>query len=407
MPDGADARWNYRFNVTEGVLFVTGTHFISQVSVLPLFVASLTDSKFLIGLIPTLFLLGTTATQVVGAAWIMKSRDFRKTFLLATSLPRIFQLLLIAVPLLPQGLRIPGFFVVLTGYSMAMGLNFPVWSELVARILPVTARGGFFGLRTSITGLTSLGAIALASWLLATLSTPWSFVVCFAIAFLLGTGSWGCMAMTRFPEAPPRPERPSFWRTLPAILREDANFRAFVLVRILMTGGTMGAAFYIVHALQRFGLTPAQSNLLAMALPISQIAFGYLGGRIADRHGNKLLLVAGALIGATSLALLISAPSLALYTLGLFLMGCVIHVMAVLELNFVMELGGERQAAYSSLFNLAIAPASFLTGLLGAALADQYGVRLVFLLAAASWLLGGLALFLAVREPRKKALRHA
>jgi MFS family permease len=401
------ARRNYRFNVAEGVLFVTGTHFISQVSVLPLFVASLTDSKFLIGLIPTLFLLGTTATQVLGAAWIAHGRDFRQTFVLATLVPRIFQLALIFVPFLPPDLRLWGFFAVFAGYSAAMGMNFPIWTEMVSRIMPVTERGGFVGLRASLTGATSLVAIAAASWLLAHLSTPWSFGICFAIAWLLSSASWGCMTMTRFPPAPPRPERPSFWRKLPGILREDANFRTFILVRMLLAGGSMGTAFYIVHTLPRFGLTMAQGNMLAMALPLAQIAFGYLGGRISDRHGNKVVLVGGACIGAVALTLLLSAPSLPVYALGLFLMGCVMHVVAGLELNFVMELGGERQASYASLFNLAIAPATFLAGILGATLAERFGVNLVFALSACCWTLGALALQLAVREPRQKALRHA
>ncbi len=401
------ARWNYRFNVAEGVLFVTGTHFFSQVSVLPLFVASLTDSKFLIGLIPTLFLLGTTAPQVLGAAWVAHGRNFRQTFVTATLLPRLFQLALIAVPLLPPNLRLFGFFGVFSGYAVVMGVNYPIWTEMVARIMPVTERGGFIGLRSSITGATSLLAIAAASWLLAHLSTPWSFVTCFAIAWLLSTASWGCMAMTRFAPDPARTERPSFWRKLPGILREDANFRRFILVRMLLAFGTMGTAFTIVHTLSRFGLTMAQGNMLALALPLAQIAFGYLGGRIADRHGNKIVLVTGSLIGALGVGLLLSAPSLPVYALGLFFMGCVLHVVTVLELNFVMELGGERQASYASLFNLAIAPATLAAGVLGATLAERLGVPLVFALSAACWTLGALALQLAVREPRQKALSHA
>jgi len=401
------ARWNYRFNVTEGVLFTSGTHFISQVSVLPLFVASLTDSKFLIGLIPTLFLLGTTATQVLGAAWVTHGRDFPRTFVLATVLPRLFQFALIGVPLLPAEWRLPSFFLVFAGYAAVMGINFPIWTEMVSRIVPVTERGGFVGLRASLTGATSLLTIATASWLLANLSTPWSFVACFAIAWLLGTASWGCMAMTRFPPAPAPAERPSFWRKLPGILREDANFRTYIMVRLLLTGGTMGTAFYIVNTLSRFGLTMGQANMLAMALPLAQIAFGYLGGRIADRHGNKVMLVAGSVIGATALTTLLIAPTLPVYALGLFLLGCVLHVVAGLELNFVMELGGERQASYASIFNLALAPATFIAGLTGATLAERFGVSLVFALSAVCWGLGALALHLAVREPRQKVLSHA
>jgi len=401
------ARWNYRFNVVEGVLFTSGTHFMSQVSVLPLFVASLTDSKFLIGLIPTLFLLGTTATQVLGAAWVAHGRDFRRTFVLATILPRLFQFALIGVPLLPAGWRLPCFFLIFAGYSAMMGINFPIWTEMVSRILPVNERGGFVGMRASLTGATSLLTIAAASWLLANLSTPWSFVACFAIAWLLGTASWGCMAMTRFPPAPAPKERPSFWRKLPGILREDANFRTYILVRMLLAGGTMGTAFTIVHTLPRFGLTMGQANMLAIALPMAQIAFGYLGGRIADRHGNKVMLVAGSVIGAMALSTLLIAPSLPVYALGLFLLGCVLHVVAGLELNFVMELGGERQASYASLFNLAIAPATFLAGMLGATLADRFSVSLVFGLSALCWALGAAALFALVREPRQKALSHA
>lgn len=401
------ARWNYRFNVAEGVLFTTGTHFFSQVSVLPLFVASLTDSKFLIGLIPTLYLLGTTASQVLGALWVAHSQNFRKSFVIAMALPRIFLGALIAVPLLPPELRLLGFFAVFTGFAVSMGINFPIWTEMIARIMPVTERGGFIGLRASLTGATSLLAITATSWLLAKLPAPHSFVACFAIAWVLATASWACMAMTRFDPDPPRPERPRFWRSLPAILREDANFRSFILVRMLLAFGTMGSAFYVVHTLSRFGLTTAESNLLALALPMAQIAFGYLAGRLADRHGNKIVMVSGSLLGALGLGLLITAPTLAIYALGLFLLGFMVQVVTTLELNFVIELGGARQASYASLFNLAIAPASFVAGLLGGLVAERLGVPTVFALSAMCWTLGALAFQVSVRDPRQKALTHA
>ena len=100
-------RKHLRYNVTVGLLdggmFGVALGFASFGTILPLFVASMTDSATLIGLVPAIHSAGWLLPQLFTAGYTSRLRRYKRTVLLATIHERIpFLGLAIVAFLLPK-----------------------------------------------------------------------------------------------------------------------------------------------------------------------------------------------------------------------------------------------------------------------------------------------------------------
>jgi MFS family permease len=393
-PDAPAAR-AYALNVGEGVAVITAGAFFSQTAILPLFVAHHTDAPWVLGLIPAIALLGGQLPQLLGAAAVARSRDFRRTFLAQTALPRVLIAVVALTPWLPGPWALGAFFVAYALYTGACGYNAPSWFEFVTHVIPSRARGRFFGDRNTLGGLAGLAGLAGSGWLLATLPYPANFSACFLVAAALWVVSFSCMASTRHDWATvdaARGEPAPFLAGAIALLRDHAGFRAYVVARWLVAGSVMGVAFHVVHAQRHFHLSTAQSSMLAISLTLLPSLTGGLWGRLSDRLGNRLVQVPVATAAALASWLLLVAPSLGVYAAGLFVIGCANVVMNIADSKWLTELAPGRCGAVVSVFNLAMCPASVLFSLAAGLLAQRFGMPATFFAAGACWLLGAMAL---------------
>lgn len=408
--DGHEAR-NYALNVGEGVAVITAGVFFSQSAILPLFVARHTDAAWALGLIPAIALLGGQLPQLIGAAAVAKSRDFRSTFLFHTALPRIALAILALTPLLPPQVALVGFFVTFGLYTLMSGFNAPSWFEFISHVVPAPLRGRFFGDRNTIGGLTGLAALGGSGWLLATLPYPYNFSACFLVAAALWVVSYGCMGATRHDWRAVNASReaaPAFMPSAIALLREHAGFRAYVAARWLLAGSVMGAAFYVVHAQRTFHLTTAQSSLLAMALVVLPNLTGVVWGRLCDRVGNRRVQVPVAMAAALACWTLLLAPGLGVYAGALFVIGCANVVINISDSKWLTELDPARCGMVVSFFNLSLLPASVLFSLGAGAIAQVAGMPAVFFGAGLAWFAGALALMaIGVRERKHLIAQQA
>jgi MFS family permease len=395
---------NYALNVGEGVAVITAGVFFSQSAILPLFVARHTDAAWALGLIPAIALLGAQLPQLLGAAAVAKSRHFRATFLVQTALPRLALLVLAFTPLLPPHWALVGFFLFYGLFMAAAGFNAPSWYEFITHVVPARLRGRFFGDRNTVGGVTGLAALGLSGWILGTLPYPYNFSACFLIAAILWMVSYSCMWATRhdWREVDERrKEAPDFLPSAIALLREHAGFRTYVMARWLIAGSVMGAAFYVVNAQHQFHLTTAQSSLLAMALVVLPNLTGVVWGRLCDRFGNRRVQVPTALAAALACWTLLVAPSVGVYAVALFLIGCANVVINISDSKWLTELEPARCGAVVSFFNLALCPASALFSLGAGAIAQVAGMPAVFFLTGLAWLAGALALMAIMLRERK------
>ena len=310
-------RHNITVNLLDGGFFGLGIGFVSFGTVLPLFVASMTDSATLIGLVPAIHASGWLLPQLFTAGYTSRLRRYKRTVLLATIHERLpfLGLALVALLLPSIGLQAALIltFMCLTWQGLGGGFTANSWTSLISKIIPSESRGTFFGVQGAVANLFISAAAIGAGYLLDAYDYPSNFIVCFVIASLFLTFSWFFLALTREPADYDKvmEENPSpFWQGALRILRRDKNFNWFLTARLLSQFATMGSAFYIVYALRRFQMDEVTAGYLTATLTIAQTVANAGMGWLGDRVGHRMMLIVGATCAILSSLLAWRAPSL-------------------------------------------------------------------------------------------------
>jgi MFS family permease len=413
-PDGEVAaevernyRWNFTVNLLDGATFWFGNSFIAGATIVPLFISKLTDSPLPLGLAAMIAQGGWSLPQLFTAGRVEKlARKKPVVVNLGFFLERVPMWLIVVAAML--ALRRPAvalllFFWGFAWHSFGAGLVATSWQDLLARCFPVNRRGRLFGLTFFIgAGTGALGA-GLSTWLLATYPFPTNFVILFSLAAAAITVSWFFLALTREPVQPPRNARPvgeRLWLAVADIVRQDINFRRFLVARLLLASGSMGLGFVVVAAVQRWQLSDEVAGLYTATMLLGQTAGNLAFGLFADRFGHKVNLELCALVSAAAFAIAWLAPAPGWYYLVFALLGVAVAAVLVSGILVVMEFSPpDRRPTYTGLANTAVGVVTMVAPLLGAALALA-GYDWLFLLSALFNLLAFAVMRWWVREPR-------
>jgi MFS family permease len=297
--------------------------------------------------------------------------------------------------------------VFLAGYTwsgLGAGMVAPAWQDLIARCFLVNRRGRFFGTSAFVgAGMAAIGA-AFSTWLLYTFPFPINFLYIFIIAAAAVTVSWFFLALAREPAQPvsgPRQSNRQFWAGLPDILRQDHNFRRFLLARLVLALGSMGGGFVTVAAVRRWQVADSTVGLYTEALLLGQTGANLAFGFLADRFGHKLSLEIGALASFLAFALAWLAPSAGWYYAVFVLLGIASSAVMISGILVVLEFcGPQRRPTYIGIANTSIGLASAAAPLAGVWLAGV-GYGWLFALTAAINLAALVAMHWGVQEPRQ------
>lgn len=402
-------RHNVTVNLMDGGFFGLAIGFASFGTILPLFVASLTDSATLIGLVPAIHSAGWLLPQLFTANFTARLRRFKRTVLLMTIHERLpFLGLAVVALLLPKigiqaGLVIT--FLLLTWQGLGGGFTANPWTSLISKIIPSDSRGTFFGTQAAVANLFISGAAVGAGYLLHWFDSPVNFMVCFLIASLFFTISWFALALTREPadyEKVIEENPPPFWHGAGKILKRDTNFNWFLTSRILSQFATMGFAFYIVYALRRFQMNEVTAGYLTATLTIAQTVANAGMGWLGDRVGHRLMLIGGAGCAALSSLLAWLAPSLAWFFPIFVLTGFANVSIWTNGMTMTVDFSGEKERPfYIGLAQTLTAPATIVAPLIGGWIADTRGFGITFALSTALSIVMISILIFLVKEPRK------
>ena len=402
-------RHNVTANLADGGLFGAGIGFASYGTILPLFVASMTDSATLFGLVPAIHAAGWLLPQLFTANHTASLRRFRHTVLLMTLHERIpFLGFAIVALLLPKiglqaGLVLTFLFLIWQGLGGGFTAN--PWTSMISKIIPSESRGTFFGTQAAVANLfISAGAVG-AGYLLNAFDSPTDFATCFLIACLFFTISWFALAQTREPadyDKVIEDNPPPFWQGAERILRRDKNFNWFLTARILSQFGTMGFAFYIVYALRHFDMNEVTAGYLTATLTVSQMVANAAMGWLGDRVGHRLMLIVGAVSAFLSSLCAWLAPSLSWFFLIFMLSGFANVAIWTNGMTMTVDFSSERERPfYIGLAQTLTAPATILAPLIGGWIADTRGFASTFGWSALLAVVMVLILIFLVREPRK------
>lgn len=407
------ARRHLRFNVTAGLIdggmFGVALGFASFGTILPLFVASMTDSATLIGLVPAIHAAGWLMPQLFTATHTSRLRRYKRTVLMMTIHERIpFLGFAIVALLLPQiglqaGLIVT--FVLLTWQGLGGGFTANPWTSMISKIIPPENRGTFFGVQAAVANLFISGAAIAAGYILDGYEEPLNFAICFFIAVIFFTVSWFALAFTREltdHEKVIEENPPPFWHGALVILRRDKNFGWFLTARMLSQFATMGFAFYIVYALRRFNMDEVTAGYLTATLTIAQTVANAGMGWFGDRIGHRLMVIIGAIAAGLSSLLAWFAPSLAWFFPIFVLTGFANVSIWTNGMTMTVDFSGEKERPfYIGLAQTLTAPVTIIAPLIGGWIADTQGFVLTFAVSAMLSVVMTLILLFLVKEPRK------
>ena len=383
-------RWNFIFIVMEAGAFMTGMASVDPVAVLPLFIHALTPSTVIIGLVTTLQRLGYTLPQLPMAA-ILGHRPARLPYLrwgvFFGRVPFIFFVIYlwtrgVGNSTLTLAFMIVGFVSVAAGN----GIVAVPWQDIIAKSIPSTLRGRFFGTMHFVTALATFGVGFLVRWALGPSgpSFPVNYTILFTLAAVfMAISTIGCGILRE----PIRPvlEHPQSLRDLvagaPQLLRQP-GFRSLVLVSLLAFGLSFTTPFYIVYATTELDIPPQMAGIYIVAAVLSGAPLSLVWGYLNDRRGPRAVVrgacMAVALVPLLALAVpaATTAASAAMpglqkalpYTFALVFLaaGSSAAPLWMGVNNYLFELSGHKQRPrYIALLNTLAAPRTLFPVLTG------------------------------------------
>jgi MFS family permease len=402
---------NAFFNLLDAGFFGFGIGVTSFVTVLPLFVSQLTDSAILIGLIPALRGMGWQLPQLLTAQRVTRLSRYKPLMLQMIAHERLpyVGLALIAwfLPQLSRELALTLTYAMLIWNALGGGLAATPWQSLIAKIIPGSRLGLFFGAQAAVANLClSIGALA-SGFLLEQLTTPINYTICFFITLIFMLVSWLSVAQVReLPHTPtqqPMAQHEFGWQ-LVAILKRDKNFGWFLVARMLSQMATMAFGFYIVYATQHFAMSAGVAGQMTAVFAATQIVANVVMGWLGDKLGHRSVMAMGALAATASALLAWLANEIVWFYLVFVLAGIATVAIWTLALALSLDFGAlAERPAYIGLSNTLIAPSTILAPLMGGWLADTAGYPVTFVASALGGLATAVVMVMLLKDPKRAA----
>jgi len=416
---------HYRRNATmfvfDMICFRVASSFVNGSTVLPVLIATLSQSELVVGLAQGLIDGAWFLPQLLTASWMAgvtrKKRVCVRMVILGRSL--LFPLAVMigfwgaARPKLALAATILTFFV----FYVADGVASVPWFEILAKALPDRRRGRVLGLGQVIGGIAGIGVGMAVRWILSEAS-PWTFPANYGILVgLAACGFWlglGPLLGLKEPEWEERSERPptvrETLRSLPAILRRDRAFARLIVIRFLNSFAGVAMAFYVLHGRENLGFGAADLGLFVSAQVFGSLLAGFLTGLVQDRHGPLIHMRCLLLLGAVPpiLALLalplqsVMGDALVYYYVLLYgVIGVYLGSFGWPYINWVFEHTQEAERPlYVGLMNT-FAATAMLAPPLGGLLVSQFSYQVAFV-AALAFALAALVASIGLADTRSE-----
>jgi len=299
------AKRNFWLLVANGSLAAASSALYSPAHILPVLVLKLTGSNFWAGLPLALINLGWLLPQTF-AAHINRHLTHQKRAYLLPAVVRscswvVAAATLVFFPDAPPSVLcavVMGMFAV---HSFSCGMLGPAFFEVSTKAVRPDGRGKLFGYRQTIGNVAAAGvSVSLVAWLLAEprgLRFPVNYGVLFSFAVIGSILVATTFMLVKESRQNPRPTAHSFGDHIRegfALFREDADFKRYIILRVVLMLSLTAVGRYTVFAVAVLGL-PVQFVGVFMGISAAALAVtSLLWGHISDRRGRKVLLVASA-----------------------------------------------------------------------------------------------------------------
>jgi len=395
-------RRNYLLGIINGTMFRGSRIFIDEDTIIPIFIASLTQSKFLVGLAVGLRLSGWFFPQIFVANWV-GAKDRKHPTYIAWGAVRVVAILAIVLSVWLVGAGNPTllltlFFVFWAGLYFSAGMTGVSFVEVVAKTIPDGKLGSFYGYRMFFAGLVSLASGFLIVKIQAVYSYPTDYALIFMIAFLMITGgivSWSLAREQRDIEV--RPKKPLFahLRESAEIFREDSRFRSLFGFKAAFYLWNAGVPFFILFFLdmEDFAWIAGYKGYLAMTKVIGLSVSNLLWARMAN--SERLGRCRGILTTVSAIAIVLpfavialSRPEFSGFALPamfgvFFFIGTIQSGMVIGYMNTLIRISpAQRRPLYIGLMNSMLGPIILGLALLGGGVVEIFSYKVMFTISA-------------------------
>lgn len=405
---------NFRFGMGNGIAFTLVDALIAPSLVLAWFINRLGAPNVLVGLLPAILAGGWFLPQMLVATRVQGRKHMMSIYTrVGTTRAVVMGLIALSTLLLAEwpGLLLVVFFTLYTVYGFSAGFSGIPWLEVVGKVIAPRRRGSFFGMRNFWGGLLALLIAAPVGAILSEqlwgLTFPYNFAFLFALTTAcvsLGVWSWSSIREPAATVTAPPLKLRQLWQRGVQALKEDGDYRSFMLARILISLASVADPFYVVYAKTQLGAPPEAVGLYLGALSIASLLSNFLWSPLADRAGNRRLmaltvlsvcLVPGSalafslLAGATRADWLFSA-----FAIVFVLSGLAAGSARIINNNMLLTIAPKGElVTYVGFLNTVLGVVIFVP-VLGGLLSDLVGYEVLFVL---SLMLAALA-FLAIRN---------
>jgi MFS family permease len=409
-------RRNFTLAALNGVFFNSASAFLSETTVLPMFISNLTSSRILVGLAGSLERASWPLPQVIVTPFADRS-ERKKPLYIQTAVIRFFSLLALSLMVFAfsafsNSMLLVLFFLVFAIYSLSGGVAGPAFMDIVAKSIPADKRGSLWAVRISFgSGLAALGGFVVRH-ILRSAPFPTNYATIFLISTGLVTIGLLLFSFVVEPIQPTSTRRKSLGQHLVEgrrIFLQDNNYRGLVIFRLLMGVLLMATPFYVIFGRDLAAIEESEVGVLLAAQMIGLTLSNILWGSVANRLGSRLVLIGTALTGSIpplgALVTQLFTPGLPYFALLFFFLGVSDAGLRLGYSTFLLDIAPPlKRLTYIGFINTAIAPVLFLPTL-GGTIVDMLSYRVLFAAAAVA---GGSAIYISTKlvEVRGKRERQ-
>ena len=288
-----------------GMFGQTGFRLVAAPTFLPAFLFGLSGSELVVGAARSLQGFGTVVSPFIGASLIGHRPRVLKMTLITNGLMRVQILgMALAAFFLGAEATVHAFMVLMTLMGFFQGISQVATHALRGKVIPVNRRGIVSGARHFLAGFVAAGV----SWVCGSYFIEQNVLgngygTVFLLAFFVAVMGLAAMLITREPEATyvrPRESPRRILVRIARLMRNDPAFARFFSVRALGSFGNMATPFYILFAQSRMEVSGTVIGLVTMVWMLASNTTSLAWGAMADRMGNRVVLIAtlGVWIGA-------------------------------------------------------------------------------------------------------------
>ena len=226
---------NFTANFLDIGTYFFGDSFLASYTILPVFVSTLTDSPIIIGLVPAFYEAGWFIPQLFFAPYIRRKAKLMPLVIKLGIMER-FSYLFLAVgafflPRMNPELGLGLILVLIIWRSVTAGFYALPWQEVIAKVIPVSHRGRFYGWANMFGKFLGILGAAITGLILVKLPYPKNYSLVFFIGFIVVMLALTFFMLTKEPENPldaAAKEQKMDWRKdIGRILSANPSFQKF------------------------------------------------------------------------------------------------------------------------------------------------------------------------------------